>query len=262
METMSSFDLPDQKQTPRDANSRRAAGSAAIDRARQCGPRADSETFPSPFHHIKCRGWSVVAVIVWVLGIGFGLRYQAQYDFLPAATKPAADRWPVESQCRLSADHPTLVVFIHPRCGCTRASLTELAKLMSVCHGRLETQLVFLMPSSVDVEWSNTDLWSRATRIPGVVCRLDSEGIEHELFHASASGELFLYRPNGDLVMHGGMTPSRGQSGDNRGRKAIEQFVLHNIEPAGRTHVFGCELESAKSKVSKLETLIGKEMNR
>ena len=99
-----------------------------------------------------------------------------------------------------------------------RASLTELSLLMNHCQGLVEAQVVFLQPLALPLDWSQTDLWEDAARIPGVTPRQDFDGAEHRLFHACISGEVFLYQPGGELAFHGGITASRGHAGDNQGR--------------------------------------------
>jgi hypothetical protein len=115
---------------------------------------------------------------------------------------------------------------------------------MTHCHGLVDAQVLFLQPSTLSADWSRTDLWDSASRIPDVNCRLDPDGIEHRRFNASVSGEVFLYHPNGNLSFHGGITAGRGHAGDNRGRTAIETLLLQRIPTHSSTPVFGCELES------------------
>src|SRR5215472_16789844 len=47
----------------------------------------------------------------------------------PKACPPA--QWPAGSKLQLKADGPTLVMFAHPKCPCTRSSIGELAELMA-----------------------------------------------------------------------------------------------------------------------------------
>jgi hypothetical protein len=190
------------------------------------------------------RATTVLAVVLWSLAIAAGTVYGFWYETTPAATDAVPHRWPTDTTCVLSADRPTLLMFVHPRCPCSRASLNELAVLMTRCRGRADVQVLYFKPRSASEDWARTDLWESAARIRGVVPRVDVDGAEHRRFLARVSGEVFLFLPNGELAFHGGITAGRGHAGDNEGRIALESFLLHRRVSAGRTPVFGCELEA------------------
>ena len=46
----------------------------------------------------------------------------------------------------------------------------------------------------------------------------------------------------GSLVFSGGITAARGHEGDNHGRSAIEDHLLHGGARVAHTPVFGCDL--------------------
>ncbi|MEX0704483.1 MAG: hypothetical protein WD069_20445 [Planctomycetales bacterium] len=187
---------------------------------------------------------SFIALVLWGCGVAAGFVWALVYENTPARTDAAAEQWPLESECPLAADRPTLVMFVHPRCPCSRASLDELAVLMTRRGDRLAAHVLFLRPRSAPDVWAETDLWRSAARIPGVAVRVDAGGVEQRRFGARVSGEVFLYAPSGGLSFHGGITAGRGHAGDNPGRSAIESVLLQHEPPAVATAVFGCELSS------------------
>lgn len=193
---------------------------------------------------IRVRMLIGLTAMVWGVGIAFGTVSSIRYETTPGEVDAGVRRWPTDSECRLSSKRPTLVMFVHPRCGCSRASMTELSLLMAHCPDRVEAHVFFLQPRSLPADWSQTDLWGLAMRIPGVSAHQDFDGVEHRRFNARISGEVFLYQPDGELSFHGGITPGRGHAGDNRGRAAIESLLLNRKSLFGTTPVFGCELES------------------
>jgi hypothetical protein len=136
-------------------------------------------------------------------------------------------------------------MFIHPQCPCSRASLNELATLLARCPGEVETQVMFFQPPNASEDWAHTDLWRSAEQIPGVITRLDPGGVEQERFGARASGEAFLYEPDGKLLFHGGITAGRGHAGDNAGRATLEAILLKQHQTEAETPVFGCELQAS-----------------
>ena len=117
---------------------------------------------------------------------------------------------------------------------------------MTDCDGRLATAVLMLRPAGMPDDWVHTDLWSSAAAIPGVSVLADDEGAEARRFGAATSGQALLYSADGQLLFAGGITESRGHSGDNAGRSAIESLVLGSQTiPTTRpalTPVYGCPL--------------------
>lgn len=187
------------------------------------------------------------ALLLWGIAVSGGLLYALVYEFTPAKSESALERWPADSACELSGDCPTLVMFVHPHCPCSRASLNELAVLLTRCQGRVRAQVLFYKPDSVPDSWVETDLWDSAKRIPGVETKIDVGGAEQNRFKAHASGEVFVYLPDGNLLFHGGITVGRGHAGDNAGRLALESYLLHGTPPSAGTPVFGCSLDPPES---------------
>ena len=180
-------------------------------------------------------------VVLWAIAVLAGLACMTQYELTPGATGDVARRWPAESACQRDSKRPTLIMFAHPRCPCTRASVAELARLMARCGERVSARVYFYRPQDATGEWENTGLWKAAAAIPGVQAFADRGGEEHCRFGATISGEVLVYHPNGALAFRGGITAARGHEGDNTGRSAIESIVLgESALPS--TPVFGCEL--------------------
>jgi hypothetical protein len=133
-------------------------------------------------------------------------------------------------------------MFAHPRCPCTRASLSELARLLTQVPDKLNTYVVFLKPEGTPVDWDKTDLWRTATAIPGVTVLSDSTGMEARHFHAETSGQTLLYNQIGALLFQGGITLARGHEGDNPGRTALQDLIRTGHSDQTNTAVFGCGL--------------------
>jgi hypothetical protein len=150
--------------------------------------------------------------------------------------------FPGNSAVRLVSDKLTLVLFAHPQCPCTRASLHELDCLMAETQNRVSVSVVFTIPDGVPVDWEQGDLWNSATSIPGLRVIRDRGGREAHRFNVAGSGHVLLYAPSGKLLFSGGITASRGHEGDNVGRTAIVSFILAGHSPVSHTPVFGCSL--------------------
>jgi hypothetical protein len=140
-----------------------------------------------------------------------------------------------------------LLMFVHPQCPCSQASLSELELLMRHCAASLDAKVFFVQPQGLDEAWLKGALWKRASAIPGVEVAVDKQGKEAALFGAETSGSVCLYAPDGTLRFQGGITGARGHEGDNVGLSFIEQSVLEGRPGLSRTAVFGCSLQGDAS---------------
>lgn len=194
----------------------------------------------------KSQFWKFVIPILTVIWLGVivaGLLTIWKYETTPGEITRPPTQWPANSRITLSVDRPTLIVFAHPRCPCTRATIGELAVLVAHCPESANYHVLFVKPSGLSAGWEKSDLWSSAEAIPNVTVLCDEEGFEARRFHAGTSGYSLLYNSNGHLLFRGGITSSRGHAGDNAGRSAIESILLNNAtDQKQQTFVFGCPL--------------------
>ena len=185
-------------------------------------------------------GWAVLTVT----GLGLMLNYKQTPG--EAAVAPAS--FPADSSIERAPDKSTLIMIVHPRCPCSRASVTELSRLMTRVGSRLTAHVLVVVPDGTGEEWEKSDLAASAAAIHGVDVRIDRNGREGKLFGAITSGQTYLYSPTGELQFSGGITPSRGHQGDNFGSSEIERLTLsgEKATDAGHSNVYGCELHDAK----------------
>ena len=165
-----------------------------------------------------------------------------RYENAPGSAAKAPKAWPSDSQIARALDQPTLVILAHPHCPCTRASIGELAKLIADCSGKARTYVIFPKPRDTGLDWEKSDLWQSAAAIPGVVVLRDEEGVETRRFGVSTSGQALLYDAAGNLRFAGGITISRGHSGDNPGRDALTALLSSGEAHRTEAAVFGCAL--------------------
>jgi hypothetical protein len=188
------------------------------------------------------RRWIVALAAVWLCGVASGLWVLWAYDNHPGTAANAPARWPSASHLTASATGPTLVFVAHPQCTCTRASLDELAEILARATSHPKTYVLFLKPSSTDAGWEQTDLWKRASSLPGVTIVRDDEGTEAHRFGVETSGQTFLYDTHGALTFSGGITGSRGHAGENEGELALVALLSQGEPQRRSTSVFGCPL--------------------
>jgi hypothetical protein len=185
--------------------------------------------------------------VLWLAAICSGSFVLLKYQNRPGETNTALNRWPAQSKLPLTGNLPTLVLFAHPHCPCTRATLGELALLMARCSKKVAATVIFTKPAEVADNWVETDLWRSAEAIPGVTVLRDDSGVEARRFGAVTSGDVMLYARDGKLLFHGGITDARGHAGDNEGRTAIASLLEGKPGNRTTTQVFGCRLFAGRS---------------
>lgn len=187
--------------------------------------------------------WTQVALLLFWLGaITVGLCFLESRAGTPGKSALAPSDWPRGSRLQLDPQQPTLIMFAHPQCPCTRASLGELALLMAHHTGRVKAYVLFYQPAEQSEEWVQTDQWRSAAEIAGVTVLADYEGHETRRFQAMTSGQTLLFDTHGQLIFSGGITMARGHAGDNAGRSAIEEYLSSGKIPVPQTPVFGCAI--------------------
>src|SRR4051812_39527867 len=69
---------------------------------------------------------------IWSVALCAGWYWMAKYQYASDSVheNSVAILWPPESKLGSTPSHPTLVLFLHPRCPCSRASLAELERLI------------------------------------------------------------------------------------------------------------------------------------
>lgn len=183
------------------------------------------------------------ALALWVLALMAALYFMSAYERAPGPEGTAPLVWPSASVLNTLNGDFTLVMFVHPQCPCSRASLDELNVIMNSADARRsKAYAVFVSPPSTDEHWLHTYSWERAGQIPGVLRYVDHGGVEAHRFGAQTSGDLLLYDGRGQLEFRGGITSARGAEGDNIGRQSVLRLLAGSPVPWQTHAVFGCAL--------------------
>lgn len=191
----------------------------------------------------RSKGLLVASVVLlWLLVVGTGMGKLWAFAQTPGPSAHASPLWPTASRLIRDPQRPTLLVFAHPQCACSRATMGELALLLTHAQNRVTTIVLFYKPSKAEAGWDHTDLWSSAAAIPGVQVVSDEDGAQADVFGALSSGQTLLYDKDGRLIFRGGITDARGHSGDNAGRSALESLLNDHPAATQETPVFGCLL--------------------
>jgi len=185
---------------------------------------------------------ALTAFAVWVFAVSVGTFWMLRYSNIPGADGQVPAHWPPRSSIALARTNNTLIMFAHPHCSCTRASLRELERLMASAQGRITAHVMFLRPAELPIIWTETSIWRQAATIPDVTVQRDTDGAEARRFGSATSGDTVVYGADGRLLFHGGITISRGHEGDNPGLSAIIGLSKSLPVETTQTPAFGCSL--------------------
>lgn len=169
-----------------------------------------------------------------------------QYENKPGEKISVPNQWPVASVLKPAETPYTLVMGVHPHCPCTRATMDELAIIMTHAQSKLKGYVIFIEPPGFNANWAKTDLYRYALAISGIETIIDHNGQEADLFHMTTSGQTLVFDKNGKLFFSGGITASRGHVGGNRGVDTILELVRTGKASYRETPFFGCPLFKSK----------------
>jgi len=196
----------------------------------------NSGTFPSKF--------SLAAFAVWMAVVGLIFGALGFYGSTPGAISAPPAQWPQETALERSTATATLLVFLHPHCPCSRATLEN---LRTVVDGpALAVILVSIGDQSLASEDSThfascrmqMESWKQRSNVSLVH---DTQGEETRRFQAATSGHCLLFDADGNLTFSGGVTSSRGHRGACAGLASLTAAV--NGQPGDASYpVFGCPL--------------------
>lgn len=191
----------------------------------------------------------LLLIALWLLGAA-GLVLLGRHDVTPGPAGQAPTVWPGDSAIPRTPSGTQLLMFIHPMCPCSRASLSELTSVMAELGGRATVTVVLMKEEATGRERGSAEVVALAERIPGAAVVLDQSGAESRRFGARTSGHVVAYDAGNRLVFSGGITGSRGHTGDNMGRRRLIDAVTGPRPSAGgearagssSSPTFGCEL--------------------
>ena len=182
----------------------------------------------------------VLAGTLWTAAVAGGFALAQRYDATAGRTASACTRWPADAPLALDPARPTLLLFAHPHCPCTAATIETLNRLLAHVAGRASVTVLFYDDPALGADWAHSSLWDDTAAIEDVAVRADPLGATARRFGAWTSGQAFLFAPDGMLLYEGGLTTARGEPGECA---ALRAWLLDGDGPA-HAPVFGCSLVS------------------
>lgn len=181
---------------------------------------------------------SLIAIpLLGLASLLLGVRQMDSFDMTAGETGTAPASWPSGSPLVRRAGGPTLLVFAHPQCKCTEATIKELREILFEADNPIDTRVFFEPEGQAEAR-----LWDETALIPRTTVAWDKEGEEAKRFGARTSGTVVLYSESGRLLFHGGITAARGHEGANRGAETLLASLLNKNRSFHKFPVFGCAL--------------------
>jgi hypothetical protein len=190
--------------------------------------------------------------LAWCAAVGAGFYALESYTATPGDQAAPPGQWPEGSPVQRIPGRHNLVIALHPRCPCSRASVAELERILALAPTPVCVHVLAYEPASAapDDQWRDTDLVRRVRRIPGVFIWADVDATEARRFGARTSGDVLLYGPDGTLLFHGGLTSARGHEGESAAHEALGPLLRGEKCERSETPVFGCPLVPQCRQVS------------
>jgi len=165
---------------------------------------------------------------------------------LPASFAPEM----AKAGARRGSETATLLVFLHPRCSCSHATLEQLQQILDSTRGPLQVFFLVYRSKVVDDAAGSSALQGfapDAARHREVRIVSDWNGALARRFGAATSGEIVLYGAEGRLLFQGGITPARAHLGDSDGADRLRNALATGIAQATTSNVFGCAIFQPRS---------------
>ena len=179
---------------------------------------------------------------IWGLMMVIGLLSSANYQWGQGALASAPARWPHASKLKHPERRAAIVMFLHPFCPCSRASLAEFANLARQAPVSADLQIIFLTSSKFTEAVETCERWREASKIPNAELSIDADGKLARQFGANTSGTVLVYDRARRLLFDGGITPGRGHVGPNPGIAAVTAISRGEAQRHSDYPVFGCAL--------------------
>ncbi|MEM7453402.1 MAG: hypothetical protein AAF456_03500 [Planctomycetota bacterium] len=178
---------------------------------------------------------------IWCCMLVAGMVWISDYSTRPAKSDGVLDLWPEETTLRCGGDS-CLLLFVHPRCPCTRATLRQLEKLSADTADAIRRPRIVTLcycPDTAEEGWAKTDIWESASALGEVI--LDPGGEEAGRFGISTSGHIILF-DHGVRIFDGGITAGRGHEGEPPALTALIGCIRGRENKQCAFPVYGCGL--------------------
>ena len=193
------------------------------------------------------RHWSAswISGLLWLAVCLAAASVMMSYDFIAGRLGSRQAAWPVATSLARQPNRTTIVAFLHPRCVCSQATVTQLLRTVRAHPGADLIVPVFTPPDAMEAGAWRESAYVTTIRaaVPSARIVSDVGGTEAERFGAYTSGTVLVYNAAGREIFRGGITNRRGGEDDNRGLRQLTQALTEaGAVQAQPSPVFGCPL--------------------
>lgn len=188
----------------------------------------------------KKRVLLITVVSLWVLAIAYFGAQMMAFDNTPGKPALAPAHWPSQTALTRTPDRKQLIMFVHPECTCTLASLEQLRRLETLTGNGIAAEIV-LWHSAIAHKQRDWTVESGGAKVFD-----DQNGLEARRFGAQTSGQTLIYDESGQLAYAGGLTVFRAEAGGDPLLKQILRGIgVPHQKTALEKAVFGCPINSS-----------------
>lgn len=183
---------------------------------------------------------------IWLMSIVIATGALWAYEKTPGPIGSQPMNWPTNSLLHQRKGAGVVLLFVHPQCPCSAATLKNFDALPKPEH--FDFSVVFTMPIDAEDTWKETSNVRLASRIPSCQVYFDQNGTITKQFGVSTSGHCLAYDSDHVLRFTGGLTVSRGHEGDNQGMTGLSDVLALTTTPQSAHPasypIYGCPLHN------------------
>ena len=184
-----------------------------------------------------------LCLTIWFAGALVGFNQLDGYANTPGLKGKNANVWPRGTILNPDLKKPTFVMFLHPHCPCSGASVHSLFDVMRENGSRAKYYVVFVRPRGVAPQWEQSETYKKCKQNAEITTIVDDGGIEAAKFGALTSGQTYIYCSKLELTFSGGITSARGMEEVGPERQLIVKALNGQNARAQHSAVFGCSLQ-------------------
>lgn len=184
--------------------------------------------------------------LLWLVLIAGSYAWSIRYGFATGKQSGAPPTLPLSLDLASPLPRAQLLLALHPHCPCSRATVTELAKIISRTADSRDITVLMYKPAAQPDSWLEGSLLNECRRM-NLRIRPDPEGRLAASLGGFTSGHVVLYDVSGRLRYQGGITGSRGHEGDNLGELAVIEALQVRASSLKSLPVFGCAIKQAQA---------------
>ncbi|GAB1430671.1 hypothetical protein MASR2M18_15050 [Ignavibacteria bacterium] len=198
-----------------------------------------------PELYMDIRSYLWIFSSIWLAVVGGGMFGLAAYNAKPSSDTVILvnDSAFVSAGDSCTARILNVLLFLHPRCPCSRAAISELERTLRMPHDSVDIKAIFFKPATAPDSWVRHGTWNLCGEIRGVRRIIDADGYIARRYGVLTSGHILAYS-QGKLLFSGGITESRGHEGDNPARRSFGRIIQGDRSGCEQMPIFGCSLFS------------------